>query len=94
MNIEPTWMIPLASLVLGWLGYLAARKKDIKTEGREEANVGVQLNYIVNGINDIKVDIKASEKRMIEHGERLTRVEESSKQAHKRIDKLEGREAK
>ncbi len=40
-------------------------------------------------LDDIRIDLKASEKQMIALGERVTRVEESSKQAHKRLDNLE-----
>lgn len=45
--------------------------------------------YIRKGVDDIRIDLKANERQMIVLGERITRVEESSKQAHKRLDALE-----
>jgi len=48
-----------------------------------------ELGYIRKGVDDIRIDLKANEKQMQRLSERVTRVEESSKQAHKRIDNLE-----
>ena len=48
-----------------------------------------KLEYISKGVDDIRIDQKASERQMVSFGERITRVEESSKQAHKRLDNLE-----
>ena len=45
--------------------------------------------YIRKGVDDIRIDLKASEKQMVALGERVTRVEESTKQAHKRLDTIE-----
>ncbi|EKS8367521.1 hypothetical protein QC457_006355, partial [Bacillus cereus] len=48
-----------------------------------------ELGYIRKGVDDIRIDLKASEKQMVALGERVTRVEESTKQAHKRLDTIE-----
>ena len=40
-------------------------------------------------MQDIRIDIKANEKRVSDLSEKLVRVEESTKSAHRRIDKLE-----
>jgi hypothetical protein len=44
-------------------------------------------------VDDIRIDLRANEKQMIQQGERLTRVEESTKQAHKRLDTIEKKES-
>ena len=56
--------------------------------------ISVKLDGISHGIETIRVDLKAQEKRVSELSERLTRVEESSKQAHKRLDNLKRNEDK
>lgn len=71
-------------------GYQLNKTKSIKDDGKQSAQVSAQLQYISKGVDDIRIDIKANEKQMQVLGERVTRVEESSKQAHKRIDKMEG----
>ena len=47
------------------------------------------MDYIKRGIEDIKLEQRAQVQRYDMLAERVTRLEESGKQAHKRIDKLE-----
>ncbi|MEB8733205.1 hypothetical protein P4G91_19410, partial [Bacillus cereus] len=56
---------------------------------QQSAEVKAELGYIRKGVDDIRIDLKASEKQMVALGERVTRVEESTKQAHKRLDTIE-----
>ena len=91
------------TLILGILGYQLNRtnqqikqqqliKRETKEETTKDVKLQTQLDYISKGVDDIRIDLKANEKQMAALGERVTRVEESSKQAHKRIDKIEGNE--
>lgn len=89
MTIEVGILISALGLIIAFLGYQLNKTKEIKSDGRESAELKAELGYIRRGVDDIKIDIRANEKQMVAFGERLTRVEESSKQAHKRIDKLE-----
>jgi phage shock protein A len=49
------------------------------------------MDYIKRGIEDIRVEQKAQGRRYDELAERVTRVEESAKSAHHRIDRVEGK---
>ncbi|MCU5414994.1 hypothetical protein OCE50_29455 [Bacillus wiedmannii] len=89
MTIEIGLLIAAVSLVVGYLSYALNRSREIKSEGRQGAETNAKLEYISKGVDDIRIDIKANEKQMIVLGERITRVEESSKQAHKRLDNVE-----
>ncbi|MEI5869252.1 hypothetical protein WBS46_16890 [Bacillus albus] len=89
MTIEIGLLIAAVSLVIGYLSYALNRSREIKSEGRQGAETNTKLEYISKGVDDIRIDIKANERQMIVLGERITRVEESSKQAHKRLDTLE-----
>lgn len=89
MTIEVGILISALGLIIAFLGYQLNKTKEIKSDGRENAELRAELGYIRRGVDDIKIDIRANEKQMVAFSERLTRVEESSKQAHKRIDKLE-----
>ena len=72
---------------------IKSEKKEIKQETKEETSASVALKtdmeYIKRGIDDIRFDVRKQGERLDGQAERLTRVEESAKQAHKRIDKLE-----
>ncbi|MBJ9983598.1 hypothetical protein IBT50_25610 [Bacillus sp. S70] len=89
MNIEIGVLIAVLSLAISYFAYSLNRTKSIKSDGQQSAEMKAELGYIRKGVDDIRIDLKASEKQMIALGERVTRVEESSKQAHKRIDNLE-----
>ena len=75
----------MSGMVLGWLGRSRANRKDAAEDGELRANV----NYIRKGVEELKLEIKARGQQYDVLAERVTRVEESAKQAHKRIDKME-----
>ena len=47
------------------------------------------MSYVKRRVDDILLERREFNKMLDAHGERITRVEESVKQAHKRIDGLE-----
>lgn len=78
-------------LLIGLLTFKRERDHDVKNDASESAVIKTKLDAISAGIQNIQVDIKANERRVTELSERVIRVEESSKQAHKRIDTLESK---
>ncbi|MGE6576253.1 hypothetical protein ACQKFM_15155 [Paenibacillus xylanexedens] len=47
------------------------------------------VDYIKRGVDDIRLEQRVQAQRVDALSERVTRVEESAKQAHKRIDRKE-----
>ncbi|MGG4453792.1 hypothetical protein [Brevibacillus porteri] len=47
------------------------------------------MDYIKRGVDDIRFEQKAQGKRTDELSDRVTRVQESTKQAHKRLDRID-----
>lgn len=90
MSVELTVLIGLLGLIIAYQGYQLNREKQYRSASKQDAKTEAQLDYISRGVDDIRIDLKANEKQIVALGERVTRVEESSKQAHKRIDNLEG----
>ena len=86
------------SLTFAALGYLVAylkfqrdKKKDDVAEGRSKGVIASDVGYIKAGVDDLKREFREIRITVGEQGERLTRVEESTKQAHKRIDGIENK---
>ena len=79
----------LIGAFIGVLTFNRNRDKDVRSDASKSAVIETQLTNISNGIDSIRIDIKANERRVSELSERVIRVEESSKQAHKRLDKFE-----
>ncbi|GER73446.1 hypothetical protein [Weizmannia acidilactici] len=92
MTVEIGVLIAAGGLLISFMMYRLNSTKEIKQDGQQNAELKTKLEYISKGVDDIRIDIKSNEKQMQALGERITRVEESAKQAHKRIDSLEGGE--
>jgi len=96
MTIELGVLLSVLGLVIAFLGYqlnkqkhLTDQRKDTRKDAESSAEIRAQLGYIRNGVDDIRLDIRDNERQIATLGERVTRVEESSKQAHKRLDNME-----
>ncbi|TPE70684.1 hypothetical protein [Halalkalibacterium halodurans] len=90
MAIEWGVIIAFLGLVVSYQAYQLNRTKGVKTDTQESAEVKAELVYIRRGVDDIKIDLRANKEQISRMGERLTRVEESTKSAHHRIDQLKG----
>lgn len=78
--------------VLSYAAFFRNSKKDSEADGKQSGAVLTELGYIKSGIDDLKSENREQRKTNTEFISRLTAVESSAKQAHKRIDRLEGRE--
>lgn len=99
--MELNIIVGLTFTILGFgLSYLSFRRndrKDIKEETKEDVSKKIELdtklNLMLNSNAEIKNDVRSLDSKFDkfkdDFSERLTRCEESSKQAHKRIDTLE-----
>ena len=70
------------------LTYTRNRDKDVKSKAAEQATINTKLDTINGGVESLRVDFKVEQKERAALSERVTRVEESAKQAHRRIDEL------
>lgn len=78
----------MLGLLIGLLTFGRNRDKDVKADAAKTAVFETKLDTISNGVEFIRIDLKANEKQMDVLAERVARVEESSKHAHKRFDNL------
>lgn len=79
-------------LVISYVAFSRGKTKEDKSEGRQDGVMLTELGYIKAGIDDIKTEQKEQRNINTKTSERLAKVEASAKQAHLRIDRMEGRE--
>ncbi|NOJ74193.1 hypothetical protein [Paenibacillus alvei] len=79
----------ISGIALGWMGRTRTIKQDIAQEASADAVQEQMLSISKRGVDDIRADVRAQGQRVDGLYERVTRIEESAKQAHKRIDRLE-----
>ena len=83
----------LASLITTAITVVNSRRQDKKTltdEGENKGTLISDIGYIKAGVDELKRDNRENRSEIKGISERVTRVEESAKQAHKRIDEIQG----
>jgi uncharacterized membrane protein len=93
MTVEVALLISGVSLAFGIYSGMSNMKRiqkaDTKQDTAELTTVIVKLENIGNGITEIKSEMTNVKNDIKDDRERLIRLEESAKQAHKRLDILE-----
>lgn len=79
----------LLGMAVTYFTFMRGRDKEIKTDAQEQAKVSYKLDHIGSGVDDIRLDLKDSDRQIGQINESLIRVDESVKSAHKRIDKID-----
>lgn len=79
----------LSGIILGWSAKGREVKKEVRAEAQIDATLRTDMEYIKRGVDDIRIEQKTQGQRVDALTERVVRVEESSKQAHKRLDRID-----
>lgn len=81
-------VVGAAGIVFGLVTLFRNKKQDDSEAGKASGTILSDIGYIKAGVDEIKAEQKEQRKTNIDFITRLTAVEESTKQAHKRIDEL------
>ncbi|NTU28836.1 hypothetical protein HPY27_01505 [Brevibacillus sp. HB1.1] len=84
-----TAIAAISGILLGWAGRSRSIRQDVERRASADAQQRADVEYIKRGVDDIRFEQKAQGKRIDELSDRVTRVEESAKQAHKRLDRID-----
>lgn len=90
MDINSGVLIALIGCIVGLAGWLRNHDSDNNKETSNMTTVIVKLENIRVSISDLKLDLKRTAEDLQSIDRRLTVVEESTKQAHKRINEIKG----
>jgi hypothetical protein len=84
----------LCAIYFGCKAFVRSRDKDRESAAKVDAIVLTEIGYIKSNTDEIKSEQREQRKTNIELISRLTSVEASAKQAHKRLDVIEDRQGK
>ena len=84
MTVEIALLYTVTGLLINLALFLRTRKND----GAEAGKRAADIDYIKRRTDDILLEQRNANNTLGLHGERISRLEESVKQAHKRIDAL------
>ena len=76
------------SLVFGYLALRSREKKEDRNAGQSNGTMMSDIGYIKAGVDDLKRENRETSRTLTSYNERITRCEDSCKQAHLRIDEL------
>jgi len=79
----------ICAIVFGFATYKRNCKVDNENEGKEAGTILTEIGYIKAGVDDIKRKQERQDERHLEIITRITAMEQSAKQAHLRIDRIE-----
>ena len=68
--------------------------KDIETRVAENTTINIKLDNVAKDVAEIKEEIRLQRQEVQNLSERMAKVEASAKQAHHRIDRIEGKETR
>lgn len=80
----------VCAIVFGYTAFHSRRKQTDTDAGRDRGVIMSDIGYIKAGVDDLKREQRETNTSVSQLSERVTRVEESTKQAHKRISELKG----
>ena len=84
MMVEAALLCTMCGLLINIASFLRTKRRDGAENGKREADI----DYIKRRTDDILLEQRSTNSTLGSHAERITRVEESLKQAHKRLDSL------
>lgn len=97
-NLIP-WSISIIALVITIVTFIINRKKDLKSEQKDESSqfegireglikANIKLDQVCAVTNETRTDIKALNKDIVELDKRMSVIERDVQTAFKRIDEL------
>lgn len=82
----------VGTILFAYLAFRRADKTESKDNGRNAGQIASDMGYVKKGIEDINSKLERGDERHLKLCERVGKVEESAKSAHKRMDRIEGKE--
>lgn len=81
-------IVAILSVAVAYFAYKRNKTKDDKEENEKKGQLEANIEYIKSRVDELIADEKETKTELLDLRQRVTRVEESSKQAHKRIDEI------
>ncbi|MCF8017856.1 MAG: hypothetical protein K9L62_00525 [Vallitaleaceae bacterium] len=82
----------VCAIAFGYSSYKRNNRMDNTDEGKESGTILTEIGYIKAGVDDIKRKQEKQDERHLEIISRITAVEQSTKQAHLRLDRMVNRD--
>ena len=89
--MEPSTLIALGALLISLIGLILNSRKDTRSDAAANAVTQTKLDNLINGVTDIRVEVRSMRESINDHSERLARVEARAESNTHRLDTIEGK---
>lgn len=89
MTIDVSILISVVGVSLSIITFFVGRQTAAKDRGEADGNMKTDLQYIKSGISDIQNELRNQRNTNTDFAVRLSKVEDSLKSIHKRVDAFE-----
>lgn len=91
--MEAGTIISLAAVLISLVGLFMSSRKETRSDAAANAIIQTKLDSVINGVDDIRVEMRTMRETIGDHGERLARVEARASSNTHRLDALEGKKS-
>lgn len=84
-------IISICAVLISFVGLILTGRKDTRTDAASNAIIQTKLDSLINGVDDIRIEMRTMRDTIGDHGERLARVEAKAQSNTHRLDVLEGK---
>lgn len=88
-SVDVGVLCTILGTLFGYIAFYRKSKADARTDAQESTTLAVKLDYISKGVDDIRLDIKSTNREVEELKEAYARHDERIVRCTKRLDKLE-----
>lgn len=82
-------IISLCAVLIAFGGLIISGRKETRNDAADVGRMEAKLDSISGGVEDIRVEFRIMRGRIDSLAERMSVVESSCKQAHKRLDAIQ-----
>ncbi len=88
--METGTVISIAAVLISMIGLFLTSRKDTRSDAAANAIIQTKLDSVINGVDDIRVEMRTMRETIGDHGERLAKVEARASSNTHRLDAMEG----
>ena len=73
--MDANTIISLAAMLVALFGFFMNGRKDTRSDAAENAITQTKLDNLINGVDDIRIEMRSIQKEVRGHGDKILKIE-------------------